>query len=84
MLLNDAGIATRAKQFAARVTAGGASSDEIIDRAYRSALSRLPTSEERTAALGFLEAQTKKSGRDTAVADFCHAVLNLNEFLYVD
>jgi hypothetical protein len=84
MLLNDAGIAARAKQFAARVSAGEAPVDEIVDRAYRAALSRLPTSEERAAARGFLDAQTNTAGREAAVADFCHAVLNLNEFLYVD
>ena len=84
MLLNDAGIAARAKQFAARVTAGEASPDEVMERTYRLALSRLPTSEERAAARGFLDGQTKKSGPSTAVADLCHAVLNLNEFLYVD
>jgi hypothetical protein len=86
MLLNDAGIAARAKQFAARVTVeAGGDANKVIDRAYEIALSRLPTSEERAAAKAFLEAQAKKgTASDVAVADFCHAVLNLNEFLYVD
>ena len=84
MLLNDAGITVRAREFAARVSADGASSDEVIDRTYRLALGRLPTSEERSAGLEFLGTQAKKSSPAAAVADYCHAVLNLNEFLYVD
>ena len=45
---------------------------------------RPPTSEERSAAERFLETQSKKSAPNAALADFCHALLNLNEFVYVD
>jgi hypothetical protein len=56
-----------------------------VERAYLIALSRKPTSEERTAATRFLAAQAKTAGGpDQALADFCHALLNLNEFVYVD
>jgi hypothetical protein len=36
-------------------------------------------------AVKFLASQTAAlHSRDAAVADFCHALLNSNEFLYVD
>jgi hypothetical protein len=86
MLLNEKLYADRAKQFADRVTReAGTNTDAKVDRAYLLALSRRPTSEETTAAKHFLENQSKKAGgANEAFADFCHALLNLNEFLYVD
>ena len=36
-------------------------------------------------AVKFIAAQTARlHSRDEAVADFCHALLNSNEFLYID
>jgi hypothetical protein len=86
MLLNERIYADRAKQFAERVTReAGQGIDERIERAYLVAFTRQPTSEERSAAKRFLDEQTKKAGRSKeAFADFCHAMLNLNEFVYVD
>jgi Protein of unknown function (DUF1553)/Protein of unknown function (DUF1549) len=86
MLLNDKLYAEKATQFAERVMKeAGGDSNGAIERAYLTALSRPPTSEERTAALRFLEAQSKTAGGSReAMADFCHALLNLNEFVYVD
>jgi hypothetical protein len=85
MLLNEKLYADRARQFAERVTReAGANIDAAIERAFLLALTRQPTSEERTAATEFLDAQAKKAGAKHAFADFCHALLNLNEFVYVD
>lgn len=86
MLLNDKLYAERAKQFAERVAReAGSDMDAMIDRAYLLALTRRPTSEETTAVKQFLTAQAKKAGGSKeAFADFCHALLNLNEFVYVD
>lgn len=86
MLLNEKLYADRAKQFAERVTReAGQGPDARFERAYLLALSRQPTSEERSAAKRFLETQAKKSGGEAeAFVDFCHALLNLNEFVYVD
>jgi hypothetical protein len=69
MLLNEKLYAEKARRFAERVmreTPGSVESQ--VETAYRIALGRKPTDEERTAAL----------------ADFCHALFNLNEFVYVD
>jgi hypothetical protein len=85
MLLNDKLYADQARRFADRViTEVGSDSDDAIEHAYLLALTRKPTSEERTAAKRFLESQAKKGAPKQALADFCHALLNLNEFVYVD
>jgi hypothetical protein len=86
MLLNEKLYAEKARRFAERVTAEvGTDPERGIEHAYLLALARTPTSEERRAAHAFLGAQSKKAGgAKEAFADFCHAVLNLNEFVYVD
>jgi hypothetical protein len=86
MLLNEKLYADKARQFAERVAGeAGADQDARIERAYVVALTRVPTSDERAEARRFLDAQAKKAGgTNEAFADFCHALLNLNEFVYVD
>ncbi len=82
-LLNDSVVLGIAKSFAARVTKEvGTDREKVIDRAFALACGRPPTSEESAAMLGFL---TRHKGTEAeAVIDLCHALLNLNEFLYVD
>jgi len=82
-LLNDSVVLGYAKAFAGRVTKEvGTGHEKVIERAFALACGRPPTSEERAAMLGFL---TRHTGTDSeAVVDLCHALLNLNEFLYVD
>ena len=66
-----------AKHFAARVEReAGPGIDARIDRAFRLALIRAPREDERAAARRFLATQS--------LGDFCHVLLNTNEFLYVD
>jgi hypothetical protein len=85
MLLNEKLYAEKGRQFAGRVAAeAGPNLDRRIEHAYLLALSRTPTSEERVTARKFIDDQAKKGGAEAAFADFCHAVLNLNEFVYVD
>jgi hypothetical protein len=82
-LLNDALVLGYAKGFAARVLKdAGTDPDKAIDRAFAIALSRPPTTEERAAMRVFLKQHAGPF--PDAVTDLCHAVLNLNEFLYVD
>ncbi|QEL15998.1 DUF1549 and DUF1553 domain-containing protein [Limnoglobus roseus] len=83
MLLNDTIVLDFAKTFAARLQKdAGDDQAKIVDRAFRLALSRPPTADERDRTTKFLAAHPGTSGE--AVADLCHALLNLNEFLYVD
>jgi hypothetical protein len=86
MLLNEKLYAEKAKRFAERVIRETPGSVESrVGTAYRIALGRRPTSEEQTAATRFLAEQAKRAGGPAdALADFCHALLNLNEFVYVD
>ncbi|HKA08289.1 MAG TPA: DUF1549 and DUF1553 domain-containing protein [Gemmataceae bacterium] len=86
MLLNEKLYAERARQFAERVVREvGDDRDAAVERGYQLALARKPTSEERSAAERFLESQTEKAGgAKEAFVDFCHALFNLNEFVYVD
>jgi hypothetical protein len=82
-LLNDAIVLGFAKDFAIRITKEvGTDPAKVVGRAFLVALGRAPTAEERTAMLGFLKQH--KGPQSEAVADLCHALLNLNEFLYVD
>jgi len=85
MLLNENLYAELARQFADRIRSEvGHDRDAFVERAYLLALTRQSTNEERSAAERFLEAQSKKTSPSEALADFCHALLNLNEFVYVD
>ncbi len=82
-LLNDSVVLGFAKAFADRVTKeAGTDREKVTDRAFALAIGRPPTTEERAAVLGYLK---RHKGTDAeAVIDLCHALLNLNEFLYVD
>jgi hypothetical protein len=82
-LLNDAIVLGYAKTFAGRVLKDARSDpDRAIGRAFELALGRGPSTEERESMRVFLK---KHPGPfPDAVADLCHALLNVNEFLYVD
>jgi hypothetical protein len=66
----------------------------LLATAFRAAWSRLPTTEEIQLARKFLASQTeahrargiaaREDPARAALVDFCHALLNTNEFLYVD
>jgi hypothetical protein len=79
-LLNDEMVLDLAKTFAAR--AAKEAGDDTIGKAFELALGRQPDTEEREAARNFLARHSGKP--DEALTDLCHAMLNLNEFLYVD
>ena len=82
-LLNDSVVLGFAKAFADRVTKEvGTDREKVTDRAFTLAIGRPPTTEERAAMLGYLKRHTGTPAE--AVTDLCHALLNLNEFLYVD
>jgi hypothetical protein len=75
----------------ARALAGGLGhSRDPIARAFELAYSRPPSAEEQAEAAAFLEAQARRASGPAprkgheALIDFCHALLNSNEFLYVD
>jgi hypothetical protein len=65
----------------------------IINSAWQAAFTRPPSASETDAAQNFLRTQTETLAANpsagtppqaAALVDFCHAILNANEFLYVD
>lgn len=94
-LLNDRFVRARAADFATRLAAeAGSDIQACVERAYQLALGRHPTPPELAASAQFIEAQNaRRRERDKlasaaasreAVTDYCQALFNLNEFLYVD
>jgi hypothetical protein len=82
-LLNSPFMVSRAKAFAARVASqAGDDIERQVDMAFRLALGRLPTCEEREAVRPLLtEGEAKAPAKLVRV---CHLLLNLNEFIYLD
>ncbi|MCP5540492.1 MAG: DUF1553 domain-containing protein [Akkermansiaceae bacterium] len=77
MLLNDATVADYAASFAKRLSSAAPdSTDDEIRLAFRLALGREPASEELRGGRDFVAAQSIES--------FCHAIFNLNEFVFLD
>ena len=75
ILMNNGMVLTQAKIFAERVRKdAGADVAAQVDRAFRLALARPPDAFERKESVAFVQ----KAG----LPDFCHALLNLNEFVY--
>ncbi|MGE3313761.1 MAG: DUF1549 and DUF1553 domain-containing protein [Planctomycetaceae bacterium] len=90
-LLNSDDTTACAAAFAERVTRGISSKpDETpsncpkVARAYLLAFGRMPHIGEARDAVDFLKAQTASENNQAAVIDFCHALLNSNEFLFIE
>ena len=94
-LLNDRLIRARASDFAQRLAnEAGEDPSACVQRGYQLALGRGPTPTELEASAHFIEAQTRTrvqrdkvpspDARHAALSDYCQALFNLNEFLYVD
>jgi hypothetical protein len=76
-LLNGALTAEAAKAFAERVTRDAGSDPTLqVKRAFQLALQREPNGLETTACVELLS--------ERSLAELCRAVVNLNEFVYVD
>jgi hypothetical protein len=73
-LMNDTATLDVAKALAARA--------KTVEEGFALALGRKPTTEEQAALAEFVKGHKGTPGE--AVADVCHSLLNLNEFLYVD
>jgi Protein of unknown function (DUF1553)/Protein of unknown function (DUF1549) len=90
MLFNGKLTRDVAKVFAARVIREvGEDPASIVEQSFRLALGRAPETDEARMMQTFLERQLtrhqgQKAGTASAVTELCHALLNLNEFLYVD
>ena len=75
-LMNNDFVLGQAKLFADRLkTAAPGNLDQQIELAYRIALTRSPTNEEKVIA--------KALAVEQSLVDLAHVMLNLNEFLYL-
>ena len=96
LLINGAWTLARARAVAGRISHAEPASVAHRARivlAYRLAFGRSPDAEEITEAEMFFKSQNQKSlfpvvrsqlNDRTALVDFCHVLLNSNQFLYVD
>jgi hypothetical protein len=89
LLLNSDFALERARHWAASLCAHHpAGLREVIAEGYRNAWGRPATEEEIRLGLEFvckaMASLPARTARLDAVADFCHALLNANEFVYVD
>jgi len=75
-LLNADEVTTAARATATRLTSEAASQDERITLAYRLTLGREPTEKERALMRAFLVR--------SPLNEFCRALFNLNDFVYVE
>jgi len=62
----------------------GDESDKLVSRAWVLAFGRSCTTTEKERSLVFLRRRIASTGRETAFAEFCLALFNTNEFVYVD
>jgi hypothetical protein len=90
MLLNGQFVQEQAAALGERVMRESPSKEARVDTAFRLVLQRPPTREERKIATQMLASQRQlatQSGPEAeriAFRSFCLALLNLNEFVYVD
>jgi hypothetical protein len=87
LFLNNPQVRQCAEGFAARLkptTTKGLPA--IVDRAYHIAFARPPSEEEAAAGVAFLKARREAKGGDlnAALVEYTHALIGLNEFIYVD
>ena len=87
LMFNSPFMLGQAKAFAARLERE--KTEDPIERAYRLAFGRGASREEKVQAEAFIREQMERVGRQPdarrrAFVDFCHVLLNANEFLYVD
>lgn len=89
-LLNSSVIRELAGKLVARVRPNPETTiDQAIERTYQLALSRPVTDAERASMSGFIQQQKDSRNADPnaeslALRDFCHLILCMNEFVYVD
>jgi hypothetical protein len=81
-MLNDRLVIDLAQHFASRVRRDvGDDPLRQTEQAFRLAFGRHPTPEEQSMARRYLSGLSQAGD---GLTDFCHAILNVNEFLFVD
>jgi hypothetical protein len=92
LLMNNPQVRASARSFARRIaTDSKAALEDAVKAGYVIALTRSPDGEELAESVAFVKRQMesykaigKGDARELALADFCQALLCLNEFVYVE
>ncbi len=85
LMLNSEVTLEFARQWAERlIQRHGDDRRALVTDAYVGAFGRSASEDEVGAALAFLIERTRESVANDAVTDFCHAILNANEFIMID
>ncbi|HBE68426.1 MAG TPA: hypothetical protein DDW52_09800, partial [Planctomycetaceae bacterium] len=88
LLLNGKFALSRAEKLSKRLLDENAESPEVvIEKAYQSVWSRLPSASEVEAAFDYLSisgGEDRQLPSLDRLTDFCHVLLNSNQFLYLD
>lgn len=77
ILMNNEFVQLQAKAFAERLTREAPTAEARVERGYQLAFGRQPSEREVKRAAEFI------NGAPTGLVDFCHALFNVNEFVYV-
>ena len=82
MMFNGKWVLDRAEKIAQRLSqeAAGQDPEQVLSTAFRLTWGRAPSPDEMSQALRFVG----EPMRQDSLVDFCHALLNSNEFLYLD
>jgi hypothetical protein len=84
-LMNHPQVRAYAAAFAKNLApAARASIESAVRNAYATALCRPPDPDELSAAVAFIDDQSKAAGTDAALTAFCQTLFALNEFIYVE
>ena len=91
-MLNDRFVRAVAVDFADRlVERCGDDDQEVVSQSFALAFARPPTSVETEASIAFIQSQSsartqrdQQEPRREAIADYCHSLFGLNEFIFVD
>jgi mono/diheme cytochrome c family protein len=91
-LMNNEFVLQQARFFAERAAKeAGVDKRAQVVRAFEIAVNRRPNAKEIEWSLSFLKSQAEGYARNkdeepeiSALRDFCHAIINLNEFVYID
>jgi hypothetical protein len=90
-MMNSPMVRQQAEKLAGRIKpSGNGSLSAAVELAYRIAFGRSPSAPEHARMLVFIDQQMAAAGgttpqaTDKALVEFCHVLLCLNEFVYVD
>ena len=85
-MLNARFVWHQAELMSARIRKeAGSSTTAQIDRIFELAFARLPTADERKLGVEFLQSSSSdpEEKKATALTQYCHAIMGLNEFIYI-